>query len=325
MRLKDTIRICLMLALLGAPAIAQNVQVGMPIKISRLPACTYQRIGVGFPVYDAASSSDCTTGGGTGNAVICSCDGAGTWVASAAVNTGISRTGQILIAAAGAGNDVTTTAADDIILTSTDDTVINPTGLLNITPGESAAITTTAGAITLTAGGTTQDITLSSVDDLTATITDDIVFSGQDFLPTLTATAVLVAPATTFTATTSILATTPKLSISGVYERKVTNVTVADDAGGTKPTGAIPITTDYATCTCNDATGCTMSIAEPTVTSGYGRSLTIVSIGTGNCEFADSAGVTEIGNALVLEPTSTATYVYANAAWHLTATTDNVP
>ena len=107
--------------------------------------------------------------------------------------------------------------------------------------------------------------------------------------------------------------------------KTVVNVTMADDAAGTKPTGAIPITGDSATCTCNDATGCTMSIAEPTVTSGYGRSLTIVSIGTGNCEFAESSGVTEIGSALVLEPTSTATYAYANAAWHLTATTDNVP
>lgn len=127
------------------------------------------------------------------------------------------------------------------------------------------------------------------------------------------------------TSTTSVNFTTPILGISGAYERAVTNVTVADDAAGTKPTGAIPITTDFATCTCNDATGCTMSIAEPTPTAGYGRSLTIVSIGTGNCEFAESSGVTEIGAALVLEPTSTATYVYANAAWHLTATADNVP
>ena len=43
-------------------------------------------------------------------------------------------------------------------------------------------------------------------------------------------------------------------------------VTVADDAAGTKPTGAIPITTPVALCECNDATGCTMSIAEPTPT-----------------------------------------------------------
>lgn len=117
----------------------------------------------------------------------------------------------------------------------------------------------------------------------------------------------------------------PIAADSGAIERAVTNVTVADDAAGTKPTGAIPITTDFATCTCNDATGCTMSIAEPTPTSGYGRSLTIVSIGTGNCEFADSAGVTEIGSAVVLEPTSVLSLVYANAAWHRLSTADNVP
>lgn len=115
------------------------------------------------------------------------------------------------------------------------------------------------------------------------------------------------------------------ISVATVIERKVTNVTVADDAAGTKPAGAIPITTDYATCTCNDATGCTMSIAEPTPTSGYGRSLTIVSTGTGNCEFADSAGVVEIGAAVVLEPTSVLMLAYANAAWHRVSTADNVP
>ncbi len=102
------------------------------------------------------------------------------------------------------------------------------------------------------------------------------------------------------TSTTSVNFTTPILGISGAYERAVTNVTVADDAAGTKPTGAIPITTDFATCTCNDATGCTMSIAEPTPTAGYGRSLTIVSIGTGNCEFGESSGTTTPDHQQVL-------------------------
>ena len=108
-------------------------------------------------------------------------------------------------------------------------------------------------------------------------------------------------------------------------EYKVANVTVADDAAGTKPTGAIPVTSDFVTCTCNDATGCTMSIAEPAPTSGFGRSLRIVSIGTGNCEFADSAGVTEIGSAVVLEPTSQLLLTYLNASWYRATTADNVP
>jgi hypothetical protein len=171
-------------------------------------------------------------------------------------------------------------------------------------------------------------------------VIDDLILTGTDLLPTFSATMVLTAPVSSIvastsmtttspiqvaTASTSMLATTPKYSISGVYERKVTDVTVADDAAGTKPAGVTPITTDYVTCTCNDATGCTMSVAEPTVTSGYGRSLTIVSSGTGNCEYADSAGVTEIGAAVVLEPTSVLNLVYANAAWHRLSTADNVP
>jgi len=109
----------------------------------------------------------------------------------------------------------------------------------------------------------------------------------------------------------------------GIMEMKVASVTVADDAAGTKPAGVTPITAPIALCVCNDATGCTMSIAEPTVTSGYGRLLTIVSAGTGNCEYADAAGVTELSGALVLGPADTLTLVYANAAWHQLATSNN--
>lgn len=191
---------------------------------------------------------------------------------------------------------------------------------------------TTAAPIVIQNSGAGNDLSLITPDDLIAT--------GQDFLPTFSATAVITAPVTNIvaatstavtspvqvnTASTSILDTTPIHGISGVYERKVTNVTTADDGAGTKPAIVIPITTDFATCTCNDATGCAASIAEPTVTSGYGRSLTIVSIGSGNCEFADSAGVTEIGSAVVLEPTSVLSLVYANSAWHRLSTADNVP
>jgi hypothetical protein len=251
------------------------------------------------------------------DALVAIAGGATTITSTAGTVAIASSAGSVTVTAVGATQDVTLTAADDVILA--------PTDALTGTVGGAVAITTTAGDIGFVVGGTTQDFTVSSVDDATFTITDDVVFTVQDFLPSASATAVIVAPATTITASTSVLMTTPKASVSGVIEHKVTNVTVADDAGGTKPTGAIPVTTDYATCTCNDATGCTMSIAEPTVTVGYGRLLVIASVGTGNCEFADSAGVTEIGAALVLEPTSTATYAYLNAAWHLIATTDNVP
>lgn len=189
----------------------------------------------------------------------------------------------------------------------------------------SYVLITKAGQQAITASGAGNDFTGTVADDWILAITDDYSASAQDYNYTATGTSTLTAPVFAVAASTSALVTTPKLSVSGQYEFAVTNVTVADDAAGTKPAGVTPITTPYATCTCNDATGCTMSIAEPTVTAGYGRSLTIVSIGTGNCEYADSAGVTEIGAALVLEPTSTAVYAYINAAWHLVSTADNVP
>lgn len=138
--------------------------------------------------------------------------------------------------------------------------------------------------------------------------------------------------ATTGTATTRLVcdgtewrALNAETSAGVAALKTVVNVTVADDAAGTKPTGAIPITGDSATCTCNDATGCTMSIAEPTVAAGYYRNLQILSKGTGNCEFADSAGVLEIGTTVVLEPTSVLTLVYMNSAWNVSSYKDNVP
>lgn len=115
------------------------------------------------------------------------------------------------------------------------------------------------------------------------------------------------------------------LVVGGVAEFKVASVTVADDGAGTKPAGAIPITAPIALCECNDATGCTMSIAEPTVTSGYGRYLTIISTGTGNCEFADSAGVLELSGAVVLDAPDVLSLVYANSAWHMLSNPDLSP
>jgi hypothetical protein len=263
MRLRKVTFALLLAVLVASPVLADLTVISRPIRISKLPACTYQRAGTSYAIKDGATSSDCSTGGGT-SFVVCGCAG-GVWGASSGVQNAIVVTGQVAITANGAGNDITNTAADNFVV------------------------------------------------------------AAQDFLPTASATAVIVAPDTTITASTSLLVTSPKASFSGVIERAVTNVTVADDAAGTKPAGVTPITTDFATCTCNDATGCTMSVAEPTPTAGYGRTLTIVSAGTGNCEYADSAGVTEIGSAVVLEPTSVLALVYANAAWHRLSTADNVP
>lgn len=182
---------------------------------------------------------------------------------------------------------------------------------------------TYAGQQTIEATGAGNDITLTAADDLILTITDDVTIGAQDFLPTASATQVLTAPVSSIVASTSMLVTSPKTSFSAAVEYKITDVTVADDAAGTKPAGVIPITTPVVTCTCNDATGCTMSIAEPTPTSGYARFLTIVSAGTGNCEFADSAGVVELSAAFTAGVADTLQLVYANSAWHEVARSNN--
>jgi hypothetical protein len=179
--------------------------------------------------------------------------------------------------------------------------------------------------VLITKAGQQSSAATGAGNDWARSATDDISDTSNDYVGAFVATWGVTAPVSTLTAATSATVVSPIFGVSGNYEMKVANVTVADDAAGTKPTGAIPITAPMATCTCNDATGCTMSIAEPTVTATYSRFLWVQSIGTGNCEIADSSGVVEVGATLVLEPTSNALFGYVNAAWHRFGSTDNVP
>lgn len=90
---------------------------------------------------------------------------------------------------------------------------------------------------------------------------------------------------------TSILTT----SYAWAYSPQV--VTINDDGAGTKPAQTITPTQSRVHCACNDATGCTITMGETGMVSG--QTVTIISIGTGNCEFADTAGVTELSAAFV--------------------------
>lgn len=323
-------------------------------KVAELPVCNADRLGQIYMISDGSDATDCATGAGS-TLVFCSCDGSAPWVqlgsllgisdsASLSSYVLITKAGQQSITATGSGNDITLTTS-----ASGDDLIFAAGDALAVTTGGAAAITTTAGAITLTAGGTTQDVTLVSVDDVLVNPADDFVVTptagsailnavgaGED-VSLVAADDVVLTPTDALTvsaasATINAGGSTIEFSVgagnfvlAGTVEQVTANVTVADDAAGTKPAAVIPITGPIATCTCNDATGCTASVAEPTPTAGYGRFLTVISIGTGNCEFDDADGVLEVGTSVVLEPTSVIQLVYHNAAWHKVSFTDNVP
>jgi hypothetical protein len=91
-----------------------------------------------------------------------------------------------------------------------------PAAALEFEPGTDFTVTPTAGSFVLNAVGAGEDGSLIVVDDLIAT--------GTDFLPTFSATAVITAPVTDITASTSSTITTATLTAA------VTTAVI--DAGG---------------------------------------------------------------------------------------------
>lgn len=170
--------------------------VGLSDIVTTLEPCNTSMENRVAYVTDATNATTLGAGGGSAKVwVMCV---SGTWtvqaVAAVADLSGYvqnSEAAQVSIAATGAGNDVTVTAADDIILT--------PTDALTVAPGGNASIATTAGSVTIQAGGTTQDVTVNSVDDIILTPTDDLtanptglvnITPGESFAVTTTAGAV---------------------------------------------------------------------------------------------------------------------------------------
>jgi len=313
MRLK---RLLLLIPLLwvpfSAPAPAQNVAIGQPIRVRQLPACTYQRTGLAFHVYDGASAADCTTGGGT-VPVLCSCNGSGTWASfinSSA--TGISYAGDILIAASGTTKDVTVTATDDIILT--------PVDALTVAPGGNATLTTTAGNVTLTAGGTTQDASLVSTDDIFLTPDDALVaVAGGNTTITSTAGTVAIAssagPITvtavggsndiTMTAADDVILS-PTGDLTAVAGAAVTVTATVGTAALRASAGAVTVTAVGATndVTLTAADDVILAATDDTTVAGdnLGINTTTVTINPGGSavELQMSAGVSTFLGSLIL-------------------------
>lgn len=110
--------------------------------------------------------------------------------------------------------------------------------------------------------------------------------------------------------------TTEKAAVdrNGFFLNTVQNTVVADDAAGTKPASTFTPASEYATYACNDATGVTVTLSETGAQAG--SKVFIVMTGTGNCEFADTSGVSELAGGFVAGASDTLTLIYANSAWH---------
>lgn len=96
--------------------------------------------------------------------------------------------------------------------------------------------------------------------------------------------------------------------------RTVQTVTVADNAVGASaaafnltPTGS------YIEITCNDADGCNATMIETGALEGH--EILVVNIGTNVVNFADSAGVSELGGAFAAGAVDAITMVYTGTTW----------
>jgi hypothetical protein len=111
------------------------------------------------------------------------------------------------------------------------------------------------------------------------------------------------------------------VDLNGFYLQSAqTTITVADDAAGTKPTDTLT-PTGLVTYACNDATGVTVTLSETGAQNG--SHVYILNTGSGNCEFADTAGLTELAGAFVMGATDTLHLIYMNSAWHEIGRSDN--
>lgn len=99
----------------------------------------------------------------------------------------------------------------------------------------------------------------------------------------------------------------------GFYVTPAQAVSVADDGAGTSPASTLTPTSEYVSYTCSDANGCTVTLSETGALDG--TKVRIVNVSANVCNFADTAGVTELAGAFAMGQWDSITLVYATDRW----------
>jgi hypothetical protein len=120
-----------------------------------------------------------------------------------------------------------------------------------------------------------------------------------------------------------------RLDINGditIMEKLRLNVdadTIADDTVAAQAaTYTLEPTTSYVTLTCNDPDGCDITMSEINAVNGH--PVTIVNISANTCNFADTAGVSELTGAIALGQYDVLRLMYVSDRWvQIAPVTDN--
>lgn len=141
------------------------------------------------------------------------------------------------------------------------------------------------------------------------------------------------AGATTLASTLGVTGATTLSSTLGVSGTATLNarhveaaqaLSIADDPadGGTVAAEAtLTPTKGYVECTCSDTDGCNVTMSETGAVEG--QMLTVVNVGSNDCVFADSAGVSELSGTITLGANDSLVLRYTGATWVQVATTNN--
>ena len=100
-----------------------------------------------------------------------------------------------------------------------------------------------------------------------------------------------------------------RLKINGVYSSEVDADTIADSGDGNPATANLTPASSYVSLTCNDADTCDITLVETGAVDG--QIVRITNVSANDCDFADTAGLTELAGAFAMGQYDTLELMYA--------------
>ena len=98
-------------------------------------------------------------------------------------------------------------------------------------------------------------------------------------------------------------------------------LTVADSGDGNPATSTLTPATPLVKCVCNDANTCDITMGETGILDG--QEVRISNTSANACDFADTAGVSELAGAFAMGQYDSLTLLYITDRWVETSRSDN--